>query len=175
MSIKTPNIITTNGEITEIKTWTKKWGENIFLIDTTDRARVATFHWTPVRINGRIYAKTGMRDGQGVYHNIFLHRLITSFSMAIVDHRDNDPKNNCSANLREATHTENMRNSKTQKNNKLGIKGVRWRPRHKQYEASIWHQGKSRFIGLYRDTESASRAYREAARERFGEFARGAS
>ena len=59
----------------------------------------------------------------------FNHRLIWFyhygyFPESFIDHIDKDRLNNRIENLREVTHQCNLRNSKLNKNNKSGIKGV---------------------------------------------------
>lgn len=157
----------TLGEICEMTVSTRKYGAHIFLVDAEDVPRLKALKWTLQVHRGRVYCCASIRRSGAV----LLHRFVTSFEYEMVDHINNDPKDNRKKNLRPATHAENMRNTGPQKNNKLGIKGVRWRERHRKYEASIWHKNKSNFIGLYASKEEAARAYNEKARELFGEFA----
>ena len=72
-----------------------------------------------------------------------LHRLVARFhpnpdDKPFVDHIDRNPSNNCASNLRWATNSENRRNVNCQKNNKLGVKNVRFfrhvKPNGKVYE-----------------------------------------
>lgn len=155
------------GEICEVTVTTKKLGAHVFVVDAEDVPRLRAFNWTLFKARERIYCSASIRRSGA----ILLHRLVTSFEWDMVDHVNNDSKDNRKINLRQATHSENMRNTGAQKNNKLGIKGVRWRERHKRYEASIWHK-KSIFIGLFKTKEEAAMAYNEAAKAYFGEFAK---
>lgn len=156
-----------DGDVCIIEVETKQLGRHEFLIDAEDYNRAKAFNWTLIKARERVYCSASIRRSGA----ILLHRLVTSFEWELVDHINNNPKDNRKRNLREATHAENMRNTGAQKNNKLGIKGVRWRERHKQFEASIWHSGKSRFIGLFKTKEEAAMAYNETAKAYFGEFA----
>lgn len=86
-----------------------------------------------------------------------------------LDHRDLDRKHNAIANLREATTGQNNANRPVRKDNKLGIKGVRFFPgRKKPFQALVT----SRSIGYFATEEEAREAYALAARQRHGEFAR---
>ncbi len=85
-----------------------------------------------------------------------------------IDHIDGNRLNNNIENLREATHQQNMQNSKIQKNNKSGYKGVHFNKRSKKWRAKI--QGK--LIGSFDTPELAYEAYQEKAKIIFGEFNR---
>ena len=87
-----------------------------------------------------------------------------------VDHKDKDGLNNRWLNLREATQSQNKANSGPHKNNKLGIKGVHRRTNGK-YRVKISVRGKRYYLGQYETLEAAARAYRNAARKHFKEFA----
>lgn len=147
---------------------TKMHGRHEFIIDKEDYPRVRMFRWSLFKARERIYCSASIRRSGA----ILLHRLITSFEHELIDHINNDPKDNRKVNLRAATHAQNMRNGKVQKNNKLGLKGVRWRARQRQFEANIWHNNKSIYLGLFKTKEVAALAYNEAALRYFGEFAK---
>ncbi|KAK9817097.1 hypothetical protein WJX72_009520 [[Myrmecia] bisecta] len=53
------------------------------------------------------------------------------------DHRDGEKLNNTRANLRVATHAENVRNRGRFKNNTSGYKGVSWNKQNRKWFASI--------------------------------------
>lgn len=86
----------------------------------------------------------------------------------VIDHINGNPSDNRIENLRLATHAENMRNMKM--HNTLGVKGVY---RHKKkYMSTIRTNGVSRYLGVYDTIEEAHAAYKIAAQELHGEFAR---
>jgi hypothetical protein len=91
-----------------------------------------------------------------------------------IDHRDMNKQNNAIGNLREATTSQNDANRGAQKNNKLGLKGVRERIRGvNRYEARIAKDGVQVVVGYFPTAEQAHAAYLIAARQLYGEFARG--
>lgn len=87
-----------------------------------------------------------------------------------IDHKDNDKSNNKIGNLREATHIENGRNKKIQKNNTSGNKGVTWNSKVNKWQAQIYVYRKNKYIGIFENKRDAIDAYRKAAKETFGEF-----
>jgi hypothetical protein len=88
----------------------------------------------------------------------------------LIDHIDGNRLNNRVSNLREANDSENQWNSLAQKNNKLGIKGVRLDKNGKNYCARITHYGKEYGLGTYDTIEEASLAYQKASLKYHGEF-----
>jgi hypothetical protein len=89
-----------------------------------------------------------------------------------IDHQDQDPGNNRWKNLRKCTDTENKCNQKTYKNNRLGCKGVTYRPKFaRPYVARITKHGKIHHLGCFATLEEAIAARQEAAIRMHGEFA----
>jgi hypothetical protein len=88
----------------------------------------------------------------------------------IIDHRDNDSSNNAIANLREASHAENMRNAKLSRRNNTGFKGVHYRAKRKKYTSHIRIDGKLKSLGYFDTAEAAHRAYCKAAEDAWGVF-----
>ena len=89
-----------------------------------------------------------------------------------VDHIDGDQSNNKIANLREATVSENMRNTRIRSDNKSGIKGVSWDRRDSKWYAYIRVHGRSYALGRYDSLPAAREARLAGERKYHGEFAR---
>jgi len=89
-----------------------------------------------------------------------------------IDHIDGNKDNDAFNNLREATNAQNQWNTRVQRNNKTGIKGVRWNARLGKYTADIRLNGKSKHIGVFSTIEEARVAYNKVAAEHHGEFVR---
>jgi hypothetical protein len=89
-----------------------------------------------------------------------------------LDHIDGDKWNNRIENLREATMSENIANSRLSQANHSGRKGVSWNKRLGRWHAYIVVSGKRKHLGFFETLDEASAAYADAAREAFGEFAR---
>ena len=105
-----------------------------------------------------------------------VHRLI--FLMhhntvpASIDHINGDSLDNRIENLRAATQSQNSANKKTPKNNTSGFKGVYYDKTRNRWEASIMVRGKREKLGRYKTPQEAAIAYRDAAVQHFGDFAR---
>jgi AP2 domain. len=82
-----------------------------------------------------------------------------------IDRVDNDlgySPNNC----RWVTMLEQGHNKRMNKRNKTGVSGVRWHKGNKHWEAWICINGKSTYLGEYKDFQDAVLA-RKAAEEKF--------
>lgn len=137
-----------------------------FIFDEEDLNLVTRYRW--YLSNG--YPVT--RSNGGEYKK--LTRLmfgLTGETDVDVDHIDGDPSNNCRNNLRISCHMENMWNTKLRRGNKTGYKGVSFDTEKSKYQAQIVENKNHHFLGYYFNPEDAARAYDEAARFYFGEFA----
>ena len=135
-------------------------------VDLSDWGALQYTHWCAWRdkkANGQFYAVT---NSKGVSR--FLHRRLLS-GVGKVDHKDGNGLNNCRANLRPATQSQNQANCRKKKLSKSGFKGVH--PCRDKWQAHIKVNGKLRHIGTYTSPEEAARAYNVAALHAFGEFA----
>lgn len=129
----------------------------------------------------RIYVETKVRDKdrQGKQLALKLHRVILERSLGRkllkeedVDHISMDGLDNRRSNLRVATRSQNSQNTPKRRNNTSGYKGVIWHKRNKKWYARIGYKGKSISLGLHDTPEQAYEAYKRAALELFGEYAR---
>lgn len=82
-----------------------------------------------------------------------------------IDHINGDRSDNRISNLRDASRTENRRNSFMQKHNTSGINGVSWHKGDKRWRAFIKVNGKQKHIGNFANMEDAIRARRKYSDE----------
>lgn len=112
---------------------------------------------------------------------IFVHRAV--FAMAnniefselpeIIDHIDCNRLNNRPSNLRPATPSQSVYNRRVSANNETGVKGViKTNGKVRPYRAHIQFRGYKVPLGAYATLEEAAAAYRNAAIDLHGEFAR---
>lgn len=101
----------------------------------------------------------------------YAHRLACLYMTgqwppADVDHRNLDRKDNRWSNIRVATRTENIGNTRVRADSKSGLKGV-------QKNGNKWvARAKKKYLGIFDTKDEAHAAYVLAAKSIFGEFAR---
>lgn len=102
-----------------------------------------------------------------------MHRVIINCPSGFdVDHINRNTLDNRKENLRIATRTQNNGNKIKQSNNTTGYKGVSYNKKYRKYQAEIQYKKVRHILGYYDDVLEAAEAYRKAAAELFGEFAR---
>lgn len=92
-----------------------------------------------------------------------------------IDHRNLVRSDNAITNLRQGTRRQNIANADARCTNTSGQKGVYWCSQTNKWKARIrCPDGRRRYLGLFTDLAEAGAAYDVAAKEMYGEFARGA-
>jgi hypothetical protein len=150
----------------------------IALIDEEDYPRVAPYRWTACQTaqknsnhRERWYVKRQVIvDGKPF--SVWLHRFILAPPEGVtVDHIDGDGLNNQKANLRFASMRQQTLNRQQRHNAITPFKGVTKQRDSDRFSAHIAHEGKQRYLGLFRTAEEAARIFDAAARLLHGEFA----
>lgn len=106
----------------------------------------------------------------------FAHRLAWFYMTGVwpeghIDHINGNPSDNRITNLRQASRSENLANSRVFRSGKTAPKGVRQTQTGK-WSARIQKDGTSMFLGYFKTQDEAHTAYKSKALEIFGSFAR---
>lgn len=111
-------------------------------------------------------------DGQLFYAHRLACRWMTGKWPQEIDHANRNKLDNRWANLRICSRPENHYNRLAQANNSSGFKGVTFNKRLGKWAAQINAECKHINLGLFATIEEANEAYRRAALELHGQFAR---
>lgn len=138
------------------------------LVDRPDVPLLLAYNWQVLRVKGRpAYAASRVA---GVY--VLMHRLIVEAPAGSeVDHVDGNGLNNRRENLRCCTHQQNCRNSRKHPG-RSDYKGVCWEKRRGHWVAMIRTSQGRKHLGSFDSEKDAAEAYKLAARQYHGEFAR---
>lgn len=132
------------------------------LVDDEDFEYLSQWKWC----FDRRYATT-WNSGKMTRMHVFLFRRPKGMQ---VDHINGDKIDNRKCNLRIVTNSQNSQNRGARSDNTSGYKGVR--SQRGKWRAEIKVNYQTINLGCYSTKEQAARAYDEAARKYFGEFAR---
>lgn len=147
----------------------------VAIVDAEDYEWLNQWKWfadpRPSRGDKAVYA-IRRKSVNGIARTICMHRLILEEPEGMdVDHIDGDGLNNTRANLRIATHQQNLCNRGMPRSNTSGFKGVCYNNSRRRWQAGIGLNGRNIYIGRFRTPEEAARAYDAKAKEIYGEFA----
>lgn len=128
---------------------------NEFMISTEDLLKVKQYYWG--------------KNSRGYFHStingkhIMLHRFLfnLSHSNINVDHINHNKSDNRRDNLRICNAAQNLCNSKLNKRNKSGTKGVCFDKRANKWEAYGVLYGKKHHLGRFLDKEEAIKNRKE--------------
>jgi hypothetical protein len=147
------------------------------LIDEEDYDLVSQYRWHAHSARGgeRWYAHTTVSTKQKHPRQttLTMHRLLLDAPKGLlVDHADGDGLNNTRGNIRLASESQNGANSKISDGFTSRYKGVQRHKLNGRWRATICVNRVRNHLGYFASEVDAARAYDEAARELFGEFAR---
>jgi tRNA U34 2-thiouridine synthase MnmA/TrmU len=141
----------------------------VTIVDDEDYDRVNQHKWHAAKHNRNWYAR---RKDPKTKKIIRMSRFILGFETNLIcDHINRNGLDNRKENLRLATKTQNLMNSKKRKNTSSKYKGVSLYKRYNKWESKISVNKKLIHIGLFNYEVDAARAYDMMAKIHFGEFA----
>ncbi len=127
-------------------------------------AKLDTHGYRMVRVGGKEYRA----------HRLAWFMTHGAWPPADLDHINHIRSDNRLSNLREATRSENLGNSRMASNNTSGFKGVHLHKASGRWQAYITFNYKRQSLGYFNSPQAAAAAYLEAAKKQFLQFAYGA-
>ncbi len=102
-----------------------------------------------------------------------MHHLVIDIPPGrFCDHLNHNGLDNRKANLRLATHTQNVwHRRKFKSTSRSKYKGLTWRKKEKSWNVRITVNGRRLYVGSFKDETEAARAYDRAAKNLHGPFA----
>lgn len=149
-----------------------------FYFDKEDYKLIAQYCWHKHQDGYLRTCIDNYKDENGKRHNkyIMMHQLLGIHykigNGKEVDHKNGKVYDNRKSNLRESTHSLNMKNTKLFSTNKSGHKGVRYSKRENKWKAYIQCNKQKIHLGTFALVEQAIEAREEAEKKYFGEFSR---
>ncbi len=144
------------------------------VIDDADLPLLGDRRWVAMRSDDRFYAaqrELGRRTDPR--HFVLLHRFLLSAPKgAWVDHINGDSLDCRRTNLRFATPSQNAANGRAHKDGSSRFKGVSLVRKTGKWKAQIRIPTGTRSLGQFESETEAAVVYDQAARQRYGEFAR---
>lgn len=137
----------------------------------TGNAKPGAIAGTP---NGKGYLVVRVKDRLIMAHRLAWFYAYGEWPKPFADHINGIRSDNRISNLREATKSQNMGNSRAHKRNTSGFKGVCFHKKSGRWVANISPNREHYYLGLFDTPEEAHAAYSAAAKKHYGEFARSA-
>jgi HNH endonuclease len=145
----------------------------VALVDPDMATLAACWCWSADEDRGAVYVRRTNSvkvNGRRLVWSVRLHQQIMCLPQHWkVDHANGNGLDNRRSNLRPATEAENCANRKKVRS-KLGLRGVV--QRGNRFLARIAVNQRVKHLGTFKQADAAARAYDQAAREHYGEFAR---
>jgi len=144
------------------------------IVDPDDYARLSEHRWHAAKHTRSFYAMRTQWSGKlRRTVTIMMHREIMHAPEGmVIDHINHNGLDNRKANLRLATLADNARNARYPKiNTSSKYRGVWYNPKKKRWRATIGINNKRKQVGYFRNEINAARAYDEAAKKYYRDFA----
>lgn len=144
-------------------------GEFFFLTRAARRVRIGDHAGS---INSEGYRSVTVDGRQYKAHRLAWLYVRGAWPEHQIDHINGGRDDNRFVNLRKATRSQNLANSKAMRRGKALPKGVSFNRQSGRWIARIQCAGRSRFLGYFDNPEAAATAYATSATETFGPYAR---
>jgi len=143
------------------------------IVDPQDYERLSKHKWQASRFPRSYYATRCVSIGNGRQKNIPMHRDIIKIEDGFCcDHINHNGLDNRKVNLRQASRAQNSWNKRKQRGKHSSKhKGVSWFKRENKWQARIQANGRKIFLGSYKNQIDAAKAYDEAAKLYYKDFA----
>lgn len=155
----------------EVLTTKDQWAK----ISIEDAAVISCYKWHADYNNhtNSFYAKSEIRDENGIRHHVSMHRLIMNAKKGeIVDHINGNTMDDSRINLRIVTRCQNAQNHKMSSLNTSGTTGVTYRKENGKWRAYYSLNGKKHYLGDYLSKEEAIEAREKVIENAYGDFRR---
>jgi hypothetical protein len=146
-------------------------------VDDEDFERVNQYNWSYSNMSGNQYALRSVTKDDGKRTSQLLHRFIMGEENIpkgmLIDHKDGDGLDNRRSNLRVATHTQNIINTKRPRKDikSSKYKGVHWDKERNKWASHVVVNKKRIYLGRFDSEKEAGLAYDIASEKHHGEFA----
>lgn len=142
----------------------------VAIVDDADFERLSQFNWY---CNAYGYAVRTTNDKTPMHRFLMgVSRTERGSQRIEIDHINTNKLDNRRSNLRIVSSSQNKMNSNIRKDNTSGYKGVCLDKAGRGFETYIWAEKRKKHLGYFDTAVKAAKAYNEAAKEYFGEFAR---
>lgn len=136
--------------------------------------------WNSLHAGNEAFTSTGSHGYKRttIFGNVYVaHRVAWAIQTGQwptheIDHVSGERSDNRWANLREATKSQNMHNSRKRKNNTSGAKGVSWDKGAGKWMAFITVNRKRHNLGRFKNIADAAEAYKAASERLHGAYGR---
>ena len=139
------------------------------IVDEEDFERVNQYNWFADRFKHSWYAHRVFTEN-GIRKNVKMHRFILGESDLYVDHKNGNGIHNYKSNLRFVSKNQNQYNRRIQDDCNSKYKGVAIKKN--RFQSRIMVNNKPINLGYFSDEIEAAKAYDNAAKKYFGEYAR---
>jgi hypothetical protein len=117
------------------------------------------------------YRKMGIHNREYYAHRLAWLIMRSEWPPKEIDHLHGDPSDNRWEKLRTATSSQNITN-RSAKAGRSGYRGVSWAVTSNKWMAKITVNRRQKYLGIFNTPEEAHEAYRKAAAELHGNFAK---